>query len=253
MTDTIDTQTATAGPPEEGPRPRKLLLQIAVALACALLGFLLVAQVRATESLGERLASEREEDLARILADLSAQSDRLQGEITDLRLLLFEFQSSAESEELALRSLRKRLDDLQILAGTVAAEAEGVVLEISDPAGQVTQDVLVDVIQELRDAGAEAIAVNDVRLVASSAFTTRNERLLVDGYPLDQPYRIAALGSSETLSKGLTIPGGAIDTLHALPQIEATIDPRAQLTVPARSEPVPFVFAEPVPSQAETG
>lgn len=246
-------RAAPARPPsrpsetERGP-----VVRVALAVACALLGFLLVAQVQANEGLGERLEAEREEDLTRILSDLSDQNDRLQREITDLRITLLEFESSAENEELALSSLASRLDDLRILAGVVAAEGEGVVMEIADPSSQVTSTVLVDTIQELRDAGAEAIAINDVRLVASSAIQELNDRLVVDGQPLDQPLRITAVGPADTMATALQFPAGAVDNLTPLPDVTVTVETRSQLTVPARPEPVPFVYGEPAPSP-ETG
>jgi uncharacterized protein YlxW (UPF0749 family) len=245
-----------AGPesqrPASGPSRRRhpdLIVRGAVALMCGVLGLVLVAQVRATEQLGERLAAEREEDLTRILADLSVESDRLQSEITDLRLTLLAYETTQEREQLTLRNLQRRLDDLRILAGVVPAEGEGVLLSVSDPALQVTQEVLVDTVQELRDAGAEAIAVNGVRLLVSSSFTTRNNRLVLDGRPLGPPYRVAAVGPGETMAKALAIPGGALDGLHARLGVEATVEVLAELTVPARAELPSFLFGEPVPAQ----
>lgn len=242
------TDVAEQSPDATGPA-RTSLLRIATVLAFAVAGFLLVAQFRASEDLGERLDIEREEDLAQILADLGAQSDRLQEEITSLRLTLLGFENSAESEELALRSLRRRLNELRILAGTVAVEGQGVRMTVEDPALQVTQELMVDTIQELRDAGAEAIAVNEVRLVASSSFTTRNERLLVDGGPLEAPITITAIGPADTIAKAMAIPGGAVDSLQSRPQVAVRIESLEQLTIPARAEPTPFVFGQPVPAE----
>lgn len=224
-------------------------LRVASVVACAALGFLLVTQLQATEDVGERLDIEREEDLARILADLSTQSDRLQGEITSLRLTLLAFENSAEGEELALRSLQTRLAELQVLAGTVAVDGEGVRMTVEDPQAQVTQELLVDAVQELRDAGAEAIAVNDIRLIASSAFTTRNGKVVLDGTPLEAPLVINAIGPADTIAKALAIPGGAVDSFQARPQVVATVEALEELTIPRRADPMPFVYGEPVPPE----
>src|SRR5680860_1886803 len=135
---------AAAEPGRGGDRADRgstLALRIGAAVASGLLGFLLIAQLQGTEDLGDRLASEREEDLAAILSDLSAEADRLQTEITELRLTLIEFESSAERDELALRSLRRRLDDLRILAGVVATEGEDP--QIVQPPSQAPQRQLV--------------------------------------------------------------------------------------------------------------
>ena len=252
MTETAGPRPVTAReprPPSEEPEraPGRPWLRLASVLACAVLGFLLVAQFRATEDLDERLNVEREEDLARILADLSTQSDRLQEEITSLRLTLLAFENSAESEDLALQSLQNRLNELRILAGTVAVEGPGIRMSVEDPEAQVTQDLLVDAVQELRDAGAEAIAVNDIRLVASSAFTTRNGKLVLDATPLSQPVTLTAIGPAETIAKAVAIPGGAVDTLQSRPQVVVRVETLEELTIPERPETVPFVFGEPVP------
>lgn len=240
-------------PPAEpaGSRPGgQLPVRVAVAVACGLLGFFLIAQVRATETFPDRLEVEREEDLAQILSELSTQSESLQAEITDLRLTLFEFETSAEREELALRSLEQRFDDLRILTGVVPARGPGITFTIADPDLTVTQDLLVDAVQELRDAGAEALAVNGVRLVASSSFSTRNGRIVVDRQPVDPPFVLDAIGPSETLAGGLAIRGGSIDSLQLLPGVTATTEPRADIIVPAVAEPPVFVFGDPVPPEA---
>jgi len=228
-------------------------LRLGMALASAALGFLLVAQVRATETFDDRLAAEREEDLAVILADLTAQSDALQSEISDLRLLLFEYESSAEAEDLARRSLEQRLEDLRGLSGEAPVEGEGLVLDIADPLGQVSHERLVDVVHELRDSGAEAIDVGGVRLVASSAFTEANERLVVDGEPLEEPYRVAAVGPADAMASALALPGGALDALSSLPEVEPRVEELAQLSVPAREGSGSFIYAEPVPDEGESG
>lgn len=254
MTETTESRSAEpadpAGPPDStvpAPSGSHAWLRVASILACVVLGFVLVAQFQASENLGERLDIEREEDLAQILADLSTQSDRLQEEITSLRLTLLAFENSAESEDLALRSLQQRLDELRVLAGTVAVEGEGVRITVQDPERYMTQDLLVDSVQELRDAGAEAIAVNETRLVASSSFTTRNGKLVLDDVLLEPPFVVTAIGPSDTISKALTIPGGALDSLQSRPQVTAVVEVLEELTIPPRREPVTFVYGDPIP------
>lgn len=246
-------QGEQAAPPRaRRPRGRHTATTAAVAVACGLLGFVLVTQFRAGETLGTQLEAEREEDLATILANLSAETDRLQSEFTDLRLTLLAFEESAERDELAVRNLERRLDDFSILAGVVAAEGEGIVLHIADPRGELGPEHMVDTVQELRDAGAEAIDVNGVRLVVSSSFSLRNNRLLVDGTPISPPFRVASIGPAETMARALAIPNGVIDTLErAGSDVAARVDTRSDLTVPARGDPAPFVFGEPVTEVAD--
>lgn len=250
MTDTTD---APRRPESDGRRPRhagrrgRAGASAVVALAFALLGFMLAAQLRTTDDVGERFAVQREEDLAQILRELTAQADRLRDEITDLRLTLAEFERSAEREELARRSLTQRHDDLRILVGSAEAEGEGVVLLVRDPGQRVGQAALLTAIQELRDAGAEAIAVEGQRLVASSWVSARGGRLVVDGTPITPPYRLLAVGPADTIATALEIPGGAVDTFErAGDAVTARVHVRDRLRVPAVSEVEPLVFGRPV-------
>jgi len=76
---------------------------------------------------------------------------------------------------------------------------------------------LQDLVNELRDATAEAVAVNGMRVVARSAIVEREEdgRILVDGQPLNRPYRLQAIGDPDTLAPALERKGGLIALLEA--------------------------------------
>ncbi len=244
------TEPDPARPPPNHPAP--LRLRTAVAVVCAVAGFALVAQVRAVETIDVRLAGEREEDLAQILADLGAESDRLSAEISQLQLTILAIGNEQEGEEVAVRSLERRLDDLRILAGVVPATGPGIEFDITDPDGQVGADRLVDVVQELRDAGAEAIAVNGARLVVSSAFVSSGGRMLLDGQPIASPYRFAVVGPPASLAGGLEIPGGVLDSLASVGGVTTEVRQVDSLTVAPRPEPVPFTLGRPIPADEAT-
>lgn len=189
--------------------------QIALAAVVAIVGFLLVTQFRESRTLQTRLALEREADLAQLLSDLSARSDRLQEEIAGLRLRLASAASSSEREQVLIESARQELDSMRVLLGIVPVTGEGIEVTIADPQVQLAPDLLVDTIQELRDAGAEAIEVNGRRVVASTAFTGSPGALRVDGAVVRAPLRIRAIGARDTLAEALRIAGGVQDTVLA--------------------------------------
>ena len=103
--------------------------------------------------------------------------------------------------------------------GPLPATGPGIELTISDPQGKVGSDVLLDALQELRDAGAEAIEVSTVdgpavRVVASTFAGRRpTDGVEVDGTPLTSPYRFRVIGESRTLASALDIPGGVLDVV----------------------------------------
>lgn len=210
--------------------PRRSQLLIGAILA--VLGFALVVQLRTTHE-SSRFASARQEDLVRILEDLTARGERLRGEIEDLERTRDRLSGGAGQDAAALEETRRRRDVLRILAGTVAATGPGVQLTIKDPEHAVTADVLLDTMQELRDAGAEAMQVNGVRLTASSFFTDAGAGVLADAKPLRAPYVFLAIGDPHTLADAMEIPGGVIDSVSARSGASTEIDQRDRVVVDA--------------------
>ena len=205
--------------------------QAAVGALCGLLAFALVTQVHAT-SATNGLSSARPDDLLAILADLDSRSDRLRTEIGDLQASERRLQSGSGQNAAALRDARARARTLGILTGTLPAAGPGIVLTITDPQGKVRADVLVDALQELRDAGAEAIQLSGVRVVASTALVDVGGAVQVSGRRVGSPYRFAVIGDPATLAGALGIPGGVVDTVGRQPGAHATVlrSPRISIT-----------------------
>ena len=201
-------------------RPRASRAQLVVALLCGLLGFALVTQVHSQANHG--LASARQADLVDVLDNLSAKSDQLRSQIADTQDALRKLTGGADQTQAALEEARQRVSMLAILAGTVGATGPGIDLRIDDPDHKVTAAVLLDTLEELRDAGAEAVEIRGgqgastaVRLVASSYFIDSHDGhgIVVDGVAVSPPYDILAVGDPATMSAAMGIPGGVLDTL----------------------------------------
>lgn len=226
-------------------RPAHLLILVVTAA----IGFLLVGQLRDTPDPSLALAAESEGDLARILAGLNSEADALQSELADLKLALADQQRSSQSEAAAMEAANDQLRTLQVLAGTVPVTGPGVTLTITDPAASITYDVLIDVVQELRDAGAEAVAVNNQRLGVAAAFGEREGRITLNDRTLEPPYIVQAIGQPATLDGGLKIPGGAQDAMTALRSVKVEVARQARVDIPALSTPPVFSEARPVGSR----
>jgi uncharacterized protein YlxW (UPF0749 family) len=229
--------------------PRRLG-PVAVVIVTALVGFLLVNQLRGEQRFTERLEAESEEDLARILADLTTEADALREEVTALQLQFAELQASSRSEEAAAQAAESQLRALEVLAGVVPVAGPGVTVRVRDDQRSVSYDTLIDVVQELRDAGAEAVAVNNRRVGANSAFGEDGGVAMLDGSPLSSPYTVAAIGPPATLEGGLEIPGGALDTLRALKGVDVQVQRATRLDLPALAKAPTFRVARPVGSSS---
>ncbi|MBI1350829.1 MAG: DUF881 domain-containing protein [Actinomycetales bacterium] len=154
----------------------------------------------------------RTEDLVQILDDLGARQDRLEAE--SARLTALERDLEAGSQAQAIAEAQRRLTALQVLAGTTPVSGPGVQITISDPTGVIEAPTILDAIQELRDAGAEAIQVGTERVVVDTWLANDPGGISVSGTPVASPYRILAIGDPETMLSALNIPGGVADSVR---------------------------------------
>jgi uncharacterized protein YlxW (UPF0749 family) len=179
-----------------------------------LLGFGIVVQVRANSS-GDALSGLREDDLIGILDDQTKRADRLRQQIADLQQNLNDLQDSGDKAAVARKQAVSQSRALGILLGTLPATGPGVSVTVTDPDGKLTGEDLLDVIEELRGAGAEAIQFGSVRVTTSTSFGGSGGTIDVDDTELTAPYRVTAIGDPKTLDTALNIPGGVAATVRA--------------------------------------
>jgi uncharacterized protein YlxW (UPF0749 family) len=194
--------------------PRVTRAQLIVALLLFGLGFGLAVQVASNSDGDDALRGARQEDLVRILDELDDRTQRLEDEKQGLEQQRDELENSSNQAEEARRQTVEKERQLGILAGTVAAQGPGITVVIDDTKGTVEADMLLDAIQELRAAGAEAIQVNGVRVVAGTYLTDSGNSVSVDGNKINAPYRFKVIGKPQDLEPALNIPGGVVQTLE---------------------------------------
>jgi uncharacterized protein YlxW (UPF0749 family) len=224
--------------------PRATRANVFAMLLAGGLGFAIIAQVHQTSL--EGLENLREDELVRIFADTDQNGEQLADEIRGLQSSLDLLKSQSTNEAEAQRAARERLDALGILAGTVPATGPGIVLTITDPDNKVDAPIILDTVQELRAAGAEAIQIGDVRVVADTWFADTDQGLSVSGVEVKPPYVIKAIGDANTLAGAMEIPGGVTANVRRAGgdtdvqiEDEVTVDALLTQTSPQYARPVP--------------
>lgn len=195
-------------------RPRATKANALVLILAVLLGFAISAQVRQTRSHG--LETLREQELVGVLDTVTQEGVRLGTELRDLERTRDRLASGADTEKEAIELARQRADTLALLAGTEPAIGPGIRLTITDPEGKIGATILLDTIQELRDAGAEVMQVGPVRVVASTYFTDSDAGVSVSGTAISAPYTILAIGDPATMASAMGIPGGVTESVRGL-------------------------------------
>ena len=143
--------------------------QVTVAVLLALLGFAAVTQVKANEQ-DDQYVGARQGDLIQYINNLSLASQRAESEISRLQRTRDALRSDTRARRTALDRAQQQATTLGILAGTVPVVGPGVRVTVTDDKGGVGSNQLLEGLEELRDAGAEAIELTDkVRVVAHTS------------------------------------------------------------------------------------
>ncbi|TXR56682.1 DUF881 domain-containing protein [Quadrisphaera setariae] len=218
-----ESSPAPAAPARRGLRyalaPRATRGQLVVGLLCLLLG--LAAAVQVQQRTGADLANLPQSELLGLLDDATDRSDRLQREISDLESAQADLRASGDQRAAARELAQQRVDTLGILAGTLPATGPGIRLTVQVPAGSSPSaaTLLLGAVQELRDAGAEAIQIGDARVIASTAFTDAADGSVSVGSPgavvqVRAPFTVLAIGGPQTLASAMEFPDGVGPTVR---------------------------------------
>lgn len=185
----------------------------------------------------------------------SAESDRLAREADGLRADVAARRDAALATDVQGRDAAELVRDLEIATGGSAVTGPGVVLTVDDAPAPSAQDAqprgggvssgrvldrdLQDVVNGLWAAGAEAIAINGVRLSPRAAIRSAGEAVLVDFRPLSPPYRIEAIGRPNTLETGFVdgASGRRLQTLASISGITYSVQRADRLRLRAGTQP----------------
>lgn len=218
--------------------------QLVVGVLLAALGFAAVTQMRSTE-VNDSYAGYREQALIDVLNGLAGSTQRAEAELQRLEETRSRLQSDTSAAQAAVEQARTEIDNLEVLAGTVPVTGPGIRITITEETGEVDIGSLLDTVQEMRAAFAEAMQVNgQVRVVASTSFEDGIGGVFVDGQLLEPPYVIDVIGDPATLSGGMTFPDGPIDQLRA-DGASVVVEELQSLDIEAVAEPGRPEFAQP--------
>ncbi|GAB3225774.1 DUF881 domain-containing protein [Mycolicibacterium hippocampi] len=230
----------------------QVVFGVLAVLLCLLLGVAIATQVRQTES-GDSLDTARPADLLLLLDSLQQRDAALNTEVAELQRTLAQLRATGSSDQAAIENASARLAALSIMIGTVPATGPGVTLTIEDPARGVSSETMLDVINELRAAGAEAMEIRggqrgeqvSVRVGVDTWVVGTPGALVADTTTVKPPYSVLAIGDPPTLAAAMNIPGGAMDSIERVGG-RMVIQQSDRVDVTALRQPKPRQYAQPV-------
>jgi uncharacterized protein YlxW (UPF0749 family) len=220
----------------------ELRSQLTVTAVALLLGVLVVVQLRGQQQ-ASALAGLSAQELTVLVANLDAHNEQLRGEVAALEAQLGDIDAAQSRGDTSVDGIRRDLARVRAWAGLDPVTGQGVTITVSGPVGGPGVE---DLLNELLTAGAEAVAVGDVRVVPGSVVAGAPEALSIENTPLGDPFEIRAIGSREGLTGSLTRIGGVVAQLSATyPRAVVTVTPVDTLALPATSRTLQPAYGTP--------
>jgi uncharacterized protein YlxW (UPF0749 family) len=208
--------------------------QVTLAVVAAILGLLVIVQLKGQAG-GSELESKSAQELTEIVANENTENDRLRAEVAALQTQLGELQTDRASGATSFDQLESELGRIRAWSGLDPIAGRGVTITVE---GEIDAASVDELINQLRNAGAEAIAIDDIRVIDRTTISGVPGSLDADGFLLGDPFTIRAIGKPETLVGSLTRVGGIIAQLSATnPGATVDVKPSAPtdplMTLPA--------------------
>ena len=204
--------------------------QLTIAGVAFVLGLLVVVQLR-TQASGAAFAGLSSQDLTVLVANLNTRNDQLRREIATLERELTTLTENADRGDASIDELRAELRRVSLYSGIDAATGPGVRLGIRGP---IDGSGVEDLINELRNAGAEALAVGDIRLLPGDVVAGGPGQVVIADVPIGASFDLVAIGPPDKLTGSLARSGGIIAQLAATqPDVVVEVIPVETIVVPA--------------------
>ena len=192
----------------------KIIMIITISIMALILSCVMFAQFRIVEETDlAQIENMREEELRQAIAEWKEKYEKTVEKILDTNSKIQEYEEKQESNKETKELVKKELAEAKETFGLTNVEGDGVIITLTDTDEMAyTGNDLLYLVNELRDAGAEAISINDERIVNITDIADISSRYIkVNSNKISAPYIIKVIGEKTYLKSALTIKNGYVD------------------------------------------
>lgn len=211
----------------------KLTRNIALTLVCIILGVMLAWQYKSinyNQSVAS-LQNKRVDELKDDLIKIQKQKNDLQDKLKTLEKENQTYEKVKAGDSDAARQIQDNLAKARTFAGLTDVKGKGVIVTIENNAYLYVEDAdIMNVINELRASGAQAISVNDERIVAMTEIREAGQYIMINGKQMVSPYVIKAISDPDKLERSLRLIGGVLEGLEEV-QLKVDVKQSDNVTI----------------------
>lgn len=255
-------------PSPAGGGARRYLTSTMLLLICFILGFGLTVQLRSVyrSSTAGGTELKRADDLQQQLNETTSKNAALLNQVNSLQKSLNAYQNQSTQSGDREKLLQQQLEDAQITAGLQDVQGPGVVVTMDDGTGQTQGNAggtsanafiihdtdILQVLNELRDAGVEALSLNDERILATTEVRCAGNTVSVNNDRTSTPFVIRAVGNPDKLKSALLMKNGIVDNLSQW-GIHVAVEENSKIRIKAYAGTPVYKYAKAAKDGAGTG
>lgn len=226
----------------------KISIIITAGIACFILVMIMFMQFKIVyETDISSIETMREEDLKQELANWKAKYEETEQKYQETEQTLNKYKEQSSSDSQTKQNLEDELANLNLMLGKTDVEGQGVIITLQDNDNseqKISAEELMIIVNYLRDAGAEAISINNQRVINNTYITLINNSFIkVNSQRVNSPYEIKAIGNSEYLKSSLIGNGGYAEKITSLGQ-QIKIEEKKKVNIPKYDEEISTKYIE---------
>lgn len=197
----------------------KIIMAVIISIVCIILVAVIFVQFKVVEQTDiTGIEKAREEELQLMLSSYKTKYEEMEEKLADSYSKITEYQQTINSNREATEILQKELEQTNLLVGKTNVQGEGVIVTLSDNEERsIEASDLRYLINELKLAGAEAIAINNKRILNMTEIVEAGGNILINEERVVSPYVVRAIGDETYLSSALSLKtSGFIDSYKKL-------------------------------------
>ena len=213
----------------------KITMTITIGLMCFVLVYVMFLQFRVIEETNiAEIEDMREAELTESLAEWKTKCEELEVLIEEREEKIEEYEESMVTSKEASEILEQELKQAKMLLGVTEVTGDGIVITIEDnDENKVTAILLLELVNELRLAGAEAISINNQRIVnMTDIVDISNSYILVNSEKVVSPYKIKVIGDQTYLESALNIKNAGYVDKYSKIGYSINVEKVNDLTIP---------------------
>jgi uncharacterized protein YlxW (UPF0749 family) len=212
--------------------------QLALALVCIVLGVMLSMQFKTVKTSVGPVSESRARELATELKKVKEERDSLLAIKNELDKKIREYEEEASKGSVSAQLLKNELDNARIMAGLLDVQGPGVTITLDDLKfaenynfALISHDMLLNLVNDLNAAGAEAISINDQRIISSTEIRSAGAHININTVEFAPPFIIKAIGDPKTLEGAIMMRDGQIEYIKKS-GVQATVVQESNIVIP---------------------